>query len=110
MILVPLSIFLTVAGSAMQNEMHAVVPAAINATKDVVKVFPTPRNKGSITVHSMDDAQLSFYLFDLDGNLVHQSVINKGEKHLVQGLDKGTYLYNAFKNDENLKGGKITLK
>jgi hypothetical protein len=110
MIIVPLSIFLTVAGTDVKNSKVEIVPAKVNHVKEVIKVFPTPNNKGSITIHSANETSLSFYLFDLEGKLIYQSIIKKNEKQLIQGLDKGTYLYNAFQNDENLEGGKITLK
>ena len=110
MIIVPLSIFLTVAGSNVQNNKIEVVPAQVNKAKEVIKVFQTPGNKGSITIHSANETTLSFYLFDLEGKLVYQSSISKNEKQKVDGLTTGTYLYNAFKADENLEGGKVTLK
>ena len=110
MILVPLSIFLTVAGTNVQNSKTEFVHPKLNTHKDVIKVFQTPDNKGSITIHSANESSLSFYLFDLEGNLIYQSIIHKNEKQKVEGLTKGTYLYNAFKADENLEGGKVTLK
>lgn len=110
MIIVPLSIFLTVAGSNVQNNKSEVVPAKVSKVKEVIRVFQTPDNKGSITIHSANEASLTFYLFDLEGKLIYQSIINKNQKQKVEGLTKGTYLYNAFKADENLEGGKITLK
>lgn len=110
MIIVPLSIFLTVAGSNVQNSKVEFVHPKVSKMKDVIRVFQTPDNKGSITIHSANETSLSFYLFDLEGKLIYQSTINKNEKQKIEGLTKGTYLYNAFQADENLKGGKIVLK
>ena len=80
MIIVPLSIFLTVAGSNVQANYGEIVPAKVKKAKEVIRVFQTPDNRGSITVHSANEASLSFYLFDLEGKLVYQSIINKNEK------------------------------
>lgn len=110
MIIVPLSIFLSVTSGSVQNNNVEIVPVEVNKVKQVIRVFQTPDNKGSITIHSANETTLSFYLFDLEGKLIYQSIINKNEKQKVEGLTKGTYLYNAFQNDENLEGGKITLK
>jgi len=110
MIIVLLSIILSVAGGNMQTISSEIVPAKMSNVKEVIRVFPTPNNKGSITIHSGNEASLSFYLFDLEGKLIYQSIINKNERQMVEGLTKGTYLYNAFQKDENLEGGKITLK
>lgn len=87
-----------------------IVPVKVSKAKEVIKVYPTPNNQGSITIHSANQTSLSFYLFDLEGKLIYQTVIKKNEKRQVEGLDKGTYLYNAFQNDENLEGGKVELK
>lgn len=108
MIIVPLSIFLTVA--VVQNNAAEIVPVEVREQKEVIKVFPTPGGKGSISVHSGSRAALSFYLFDLEGTLVYQSIIKKNEKQTIGGLNIGTYIYNAFQNDENLEGGQVTVK
>jgi hypothetical protein len=108
MILFYLSLLLTAGEATIATE--PIVPAKIRKVKEVIKVYPTPNNRGSLTVQSANDKALSFYLFDLEGKLVYQSPIGKNEKLLVQGLTSGTYLYNAFLNDENLEGGKVELK
>ena len=110
MIIVPLSILLTVAGSNVKTNGVEIVPAKVKKAKEVIRVFQTPDNKGSITIHSANETSLSFYLFDLEGKLIYQSIVYKDQKQKVEGLTKGTYLYNAFHADVNVEGGKITLK
>ena len=102
--------FLLSAGTATMAGNSPIVPVKVHKVKEVIKVYPTPNNRGSITIQSSNEASLSFYLFDLEGKLIYQTVIKKNEKQQVQGLIKGTYLYNAFLNDENLEGGKVELK
>lgn len=108
MILFYLSLLLSSGNGTTGNS--PIVPVKIHKAKEVIKVYPTPNNQGSITIHSANNSSLSFYLFDLEGKLVYQTIIKKNEKQLVGGLTKGTYLYNAFLNDENLEGGKVELK
>ncbi|HEY0042133.1 MAG TPA: T9SS type A sorting domain-containing protein [Flavisolibacter sp.] len=110
MILFYLSFILTVSNGNLAQSSPTVVPAKVNTAKEVIKVYPTPKNQGSITVQSANETSLSFYLFDLEGNLIYQTIIKKNEKQTINGLTKGTYLYNAFLNDENLEGGKVELK
>jgi hypothetical protein len=87
-----------------------IVPVKMAKLKEVIKVYPTPNNQGSITIHSSKQTPLSFYLFDLEGKMIFQTVVKKNEKQTVEGLTKGTYLYNAFLNDENIEKGKIEIK
>jgi hypothetical protein len=110
MILFYLSFILTVSNGNLAQRSTAIVPVKVNKAKEVIKVYPTPKNRGSITVQSTNETSLSFYLFDLEGTLVYQAVIKKNEKQTIEGLNKGTYMYNAFLNDENLEGGKVELK
>ena len=42
--------------------------------------------------------------------MIFQTVIKKQEKQTVEGLTNGTYIYNAFENDENIEKGKVELK
>lgn len=110
MILFYLSFLVSVLNSNLYADATRVVPAKVAGTKGVIKVYPTPNNQGSITIHSARQAPLSFYLFDLEGKMIFQAVIKKQEKQTVEGLTKGTYIYNAFENDENIEKGKVELK
>jgi hypothetical protein len=109
MILFYLSLFLTTPASLPLDNPGLIVPGKTNK-KEVIKVYPTPNNQGSITIQSANKESLNFYLFDLEGNLIYQTTIQQKETQTIDGLTKGTYIYNAFQKDENLEGGKITLK
>ena len=78
--------------------------------KEALRVYPTPKQSGSITIRSTNHQQLSFYLFDLDGTLIYQTALNSNSTQKVEGLIKGTYVYHAFNNDKSIEGGKIVLK
>ena len=110
MILFYLSFLANVFTSNFRGSATPIVPVKVVNTKGVIKVYPTPNNEGSITIHSARHTPLSFYLFDLEGKMIFQSVIKKQEKQTVEGLTKGTYIYNAFENDENIEKGKVELK
>ena len=110
MILFYLSFLATVFTTNVYTEPTTVVPVHAIGNKKVIKVYPTPNNSGSITIHSARQKPLSFYLFDLEGKMVFQAIVKKQEKHTVEGLPKGTYIYNAFENDETIDKGKVELK
>lgn len=108
MIILSLAILLTAAKPLPQRD--AIVPAPLHQAKKAVKVYQTPQQPGSLTVQSAVEDVLSFYLFDLDGNLVYQSRLKQHEQQTIEGLQPGTYTYHAFDADEKLKGGKVDLK
>ncbi|HVF80523.1 MAG TPA: T9SS type A sorting domain-containing protein [Flavisolibacter sp.] len=107
--LLSFSLLLLVSAGTLQSTV-AIVPVKFHKSAETIKVFPTPDNEGSITISSVNRATLQFYLFDLEGKLIYQTTLKKHDKKIIEGLTKGTYLYDAFQNDESIKGGKIILK
>ena len=108
--LISLSFLLAVSTGNFQSIAATVVPVKLYKAAETVKVYPTPDNEGSITVSSVNHATLHFYLFDMEGKLIYQTTLKKNDKQTVDGLTKGTYSYNAFQDDESIKGGKVILK
>lgn len=79
-------------------------------TKDnVVNVSPNPSYTGQISISSKTDQTLHFYIFDLEGTLIYQTVLKTKEKKATS-LTKGTYMYNVFANDESIEEGKLSIK
>ena len=77
--------------------------------KNAVKLYPNP-SYGKVSVSSNTSSTLHFYIFDLDGTLVFQVVLNDKEKKTIDHLKKGTYLYDVFEKDESIEEGKIIIK
>jgi hypothetical protein len=84
--------------------------ALIVIKKDAVKLYPNPTSNGTITISSDTAATLHFYVFDVEGTLLHQVVLKDKRKHTIQQLKKGIYVYDAFLNDESIEHGKIIVK
>ncbi len=78
--------------------------------KNAVKLYPNPTWSGSITVSADTTAPLHFYVFDVEGTLLHQVVLKDKQKHTIHHLKKGVYVYDAFLNDEGIEHGKIIVK
>ncbi len=108
--IISLSVLLAFSTGTFPGNSVETIFDKVSTNKEVIKVFATPGNEGSITVCSANPGELSFYLFDLDGKLVYQTPIKQNERVTVEGLVKGTYYYSAFKNDVNIKGGNVILK
>jgi hypothetical protein len=79
------------------------------AKKVAVKLYPNP-SYGKITVSTNTNNVLHFYIFDLEGTLVYQTVLKNKERKTIENLKKGTYLYDVFENDESIEEGKIIVK
>jgi hypothetical protein len=77
--------------------------------KTAVKLYPNP-SYGKLSVSANTSSTLHFYIFDLEGTLVYQAVLNNKERKTIENLKKGTYLYDVFERDESIEEGKIIIK
>lgn len=82
-------------------------------TKNAVPVVVMQAQGHKITAmvkSNCSKQKLHFYLFDLEGTMVHQSTLENRDKNTVAELKKGTYIYTVFANDESIDEGKIEIK
>jgi hypothetical protein len=101
-------------GIAAAGPVSFIHPVAEKPTvlkrKAAIKLSPNPSTNGTVQVVSNMKGKLHFYVFDAQGTLLHQAVINGKEKHAITNLKKGIYLYDAFYNDEGIEHGKLIIK
>jgi hypothetical protein len=77
--------------------------------KSVVKIYPNP-SFGKINISTNNEHTLHFYIFDLEGTMIYQTILTNKQKKNIDNLRKGTYLYNVFEKDESVEEGKIIVK
>ena len=77
--------------------------------KAMVKLYPNP-SYGKLSVSATTTSTLHFYIFDMEGTLVYQTVLNNKDRKTIDNLKKGTYLYDVFEKDESIEEGKIIIK
>lgn len=79
--------------------------------KNVLRLFPNPTVNGIVSVSSTgNNGVLHVYVFDLSGTLVSQLTLKDKEKKTISNLSKGIYMYDVFKEDESVEGGRIIVK
>jgi hypothetical protein len=76
----------------------------------VVKLFPNPSSTGKVSVTTNVNGPLHFYIFDLEGTMMYQTVLMKNDKKDIENLKKGTYTYDVFEKEESIEEGKIIIK
>ncbi|MES2881138.1 MAG: T9SS type A sorting domain-containing protein [Bacteroidota bacterium] len=76
----------------------------------VVSLRSHESESANISIDAKEGQKLHFYIFDLEGTLVHQSVLKNREKNIVQHVEKGIYTYTVFANDESIEEGKLIVK
>ena len=61
-------------------------------------------------VKNVVDQQVDFFVFDSEGTIMVHYKMSEKEHKKINNLDKGTYTYQVFKNDEMSESGKIIVK
>ena len=74
-----------------------------------VKIYPDII-KRVIHVKNVEDAALDFFVFDLEGTLVIHYKMKEGDRKNISGLERGSYVYQVFKEDEMRNSGKLNIK
>ncbi|GAC1417794.1 MAG: hypothetical protein NVS1B13_09290 [Flavisolibacter sp.] len=75
-----------------------------------IKLYPNPSYDGKISISTTKTDTLHFYIFDLEGTLINQTLLTSNEEKIVTNLSKGTYIYDVFENDESIEEGKILVR
>ena len=74
-----------------------------------VKIYPDII-KRTIHVKNIEDNELDFFVFDMEGTLLVHYKMNEKDHKKINGLEKGTYTYQVFKKDEMSESGKLVIK
>ena len=93
----------------VQNNFSDSSSAHSVTVKYRVRLHPNPSPTGTVIVNSTSNEPLHFYVFDLEGTLLHRLILKPKEEKTISNLEKGTYTYDVFKNDESIEQGKIIV-
>ena len=74
-----------------------------------IKIYPD-MVKRVMHVKNVVDEQVDFFVFDAEGTIMVHYKMNEKEHKKINNLDKGTYTYQVFRNDEMSESGKIIVK
>ena len=113
-----LSLFSTLALSLGLTQSCSVSGATSTATANKartsrkerdVKIYPDILKK-VMHVKNVENSEVDFFVFDKEGAIMIHYKMNEKDHKKINGLEKGTYTYQVFKNDEMSESGKIIIK
>src|SRR6185436_14394781 len=81
--------------------------ARISKKERDVKIYPDLVKK-VMHVKNVETTKVDFFVFDTEGTIMVHYKMNEKDHKKINGLDKGTYTYQVFNNDEMSESGKIT--
>jgi hypothetical protein len=76
-----------------------------------VKIYPDLIDKAMhVIARKNEGKQIDFFVFDLEGTLMHNYKL-KGKDHVkITGLAKGSYVYRVFCGDEETASGNFDIR
>ena len=74
-----------------------------------VKIYPDIIKK-TMHVKNIESSEVDFFVFAVDGTLMVHYKMNEKDHKRINGLEKGTYTYQVFRNDEMSESGKLIIK
>ena len=74
-----------------------------------VKIYPDLL-KNVMHVKNVEAAKVDFFVFDPEGTIMVHYKMNEKDHKRINGLEKGAYTYQVFKNDEMSESGRIIIK
>ena len=74
-----------------------------------VKIYPDLL-KNVMHVKNAETTKIDFFVFDSEGTIMVHYKMNEKDHKKINGLEKGIYTYQVFKNDEMSESGKIVIK
>lgn len=74
-----------------------------------VKIYPDLLKK-VMHVKNIETEKVDFFVFDAEGTIMVHYKMNEKDHKKINGLEKGSYTYQVFKNDEMSESGKIIIK
>ncbi len=82
------------------------------ATKNnPIKIYPDALGKEMHVISRITDGkEIDFFVFDLQGTLVHNYRFKSKEHRKITGLAKGSYVYRVFSGDEETAAGKFEIR
>ena len=76
-----------------------------------IKIYPNAgRDVLFFNARGVDGKVYQLYLFDMEGKLVKQANIKNKQTTIVDNIEKGSYLFEVFSDDERIENGQVTIQ
>jgi hypothetical protein len=61
-------------------------------------------------VRGLEGKVYQLFLFDITGNLVTQANIKSKQTTVIDNIEKGSYLFEVFSDDERIENGQVIIR
>ena len=91
-----------------KKEKHK--PLSLRNNSSVKIYLDASQKKVHVIAKENNGKQIDFFLFDLEGTLIHNHKLKVKDHHRVTNLVKGVYVYRVFCGDEETASGQLEIQ
>jgi hypothetical protein len=95
--------------SVTENTTAESKNAKTSKKERAIKIYPDLL-KNVMHVKNVETVKVDFFVFDSEGTIMVHYKMNEKDHKKINGLEKGSYTYQVFKNDEMSESGRIIIK
>jgi hypothetical protein len=88
------------------------VQKQITSKKHRIKLFQNNDENALFfsVVRGLEGKVYQLFLFDISGNLVSQANIKSKQTTVIDNIEKGSYLFEVFSDDERIENGQVIIR
>lgn len=76
-----------------------------------VKIYPDILKRDMhVVAKDNDGREIDFFVFDVDGSILHHYKMKEKDHYRIAGLARGTYIYRVFNGDEETAAGNFEIR
>ena len=93
---------------AKKNKAKTKTFASLNNSS--VKIYPDILKRDMhVVAKDNNGTEIDFFVFDVEGSLVHHYKMKAKDHYRITGLARGTYVYRVFSGDEETAAGNFEI-
>lgn len=94
---------------AKKNKVKAKTFTSLN--NSAVKIYPDViKREMHVVAKENDGKEIDFFVFDVEGTLIHHYKMKPKEHDKISGLSRGTYMFHVFSGDEETAAGNFDIR
>jgi hypothetical protein len=87
------------------------VQKSTTSKKCRIRIYPNAEHDVLFfNARGVDGKVYQLFLFDVDGKLVKQANIKNKQTTILENIEKGSYLFEVFSDDERIENGQVTIQ
>ncbi len=95
---------------AKKNKLKVKAKTFASLNNNAVKIYPDVlKREMHVVAKDNNGSDVDFFVFDVDGSLVHHYKMKPKDHNKISGLARGTYVFRVFSGDEETAAGNFDI-